>query len=32
MIKLAGDGRSDFPGYNTKYGTYTVMDKETKTF
>ena len=29
-VKLVGDGRSDSPGYNAKYGTYIVMDKETK--
>ena len=28
--ELAGDGRSDFPGYNVKYGTYIVMDTETR--
>ena len=28
-IDLLGDGRCDSPGYNAKYGTYTVMDKQT---
>ena len=26
---LLGDSRCDSPGYNVKYGTYTVMDKQT---
>ena len=26
---LLGNGRCDSPGYNPKYGTYTVMDKQT---
>ena len=28
-IDLQGDGRSDSPGYNAKYGTYTIMDSKT---
>ena len=28
---LLGDGRCDSPGYNAKYGAYTVMDKKTGT-
>ena len=28
-IDLLEDGRCDSPGYNAKYGTYTVMDKQT---
>ena len=28
-IDLLGDGRCDFPGYNSKYGTYTIIDKKT---
>ena len=28
-IDLLRDGRWDSPGYNAKYGTYTVMDKQT---
>lgn len=31
-VELVGDGRSDSPGYNAKYGTYTTIDKETKIF
>ena len=27
VIDLAGDERYDSPGYNTKYGTHTVLDK-----
>jgi len=29
-IKLNGDGRCDSPGHNAKYGTYTLMDSNTK--
>ena len=28
-INLLGDGRCDSPGYNAKYGTYTIMDNKT---
>ena len=28
-LHLAGDGRSDSPGYNAKYGTYTLMNTST---
>ena len=28
-IDLSGDGRCISPSYNAKYGTYTVMDKQT---
>ena len=28
IVKLNGDGRSDSPGHNAKYGTYTFMDSE----
>ena len=28
-IDLQGDGRCDSPGYNAKYGTYTIMDSKT---
>ena len=28
-INLLGDGRCDSPGYNAKYGTYTIMDSFT---
>ena len=27
-LKLAGDGRCDIPGYNAKYGTYTMLDTD----
>ena len=27
-ISLIGDGRCDSPGYNAKYGTYTLMDSD----
>ena len=29
-VTLLGDGRCDSPGYSAKYGTYTLMDEETK--
>lgn len=29
-VTLLGDGRCDSPGYSAKYGTYTMMDEETK--
>ena len=29
-VTLIGDGRCDSPGYSAKYGTYTMMDTETK--
>ena len=28
-IDLCGDGRADSPGYNAKYGTYTLMEEST---
>ena len=28
-IDILGDGRCDSPGYNAKYGTYTIMDRIT---
>ena len=28
-MNLAGDGRSDSPGYNAKYGTYSIMNIST---
>ncbi|XP_077501401.1 uncharacterized protein LOC144112437 [Amblyomma americanum] len=28
QVNLAGDGRSDSPGFSAKYGTYTLMDVE----
>lgn len=28
-LHLLGDGRCDSPGYNAKYGTYTLMNSET---
>ena len=28
-IDLLGDGRCDSPGYNAKYGTYIVINKQT---
>ena len=27
-IHLLGDGRCDYPGYNTNYGTYMLMDSQ----
>ena len=29
-VTLLGDGRCDSPGYSAKYGTYTMMDKESE--
>ena len=29
-LTLLGDGRCDSPGFSAKYGTYTMMDQETK--
>ncbi|KAH7985712.1 hypothetical protein HPB52_025454 [Rhipicephalus sanguineus] len=29
-LTLAGDGRADSPGYSAKFGTYTLLDVETK--
>ena len=28
-LDLVGDGRSDSPGFNAKYGTYTLMNSKT---
>ena len=28
-VNILGDGRCDSPGYNAKYGTYTIMDERT---
>ena len=28
-LVVSGDRRCDFPGFNAKYGTYTIMDAQT---